>query len=183
MGEENLEKCFEILELNPEVSFSEIKSAYYHLKKLYSSETPVLSALMDEISETRRESLVQQIEDAYQLLKEHYSSRKTEKQKVTHERVKHNNIPEFEVFSGNALKLTREVLGVRLEEIALATGIPLNHLQSIERERFDLLPPEGYIRIYVTKYAEYLALDTKRVTKDYMKAFTKKKPHVDRYQF
>jgi len=183
MSEKDLKKYFEILELNPDVSFSEIKSAYFHLKRLYSSETPVLSALMDDISEVRQDSLLNDIEEAYQTLKEHYSSKKTEKERITRERVQHNNIPEFEVFSGNALKLTREVLGVRLEEIALATGIPINHLQSIERERFDMLPPAGYIRIYVTKYAEYLSLDIKRVTKDYMKAVLKKKSHSDQNRF
>ncbi|UCH94587.1 MAG: helix-turn-helix domain-containing protein [Candidatus Aminicenantes bacterium] len=183
MDEKNLNRYFEILELRPGASFSEIKSAYFHLRKLYSSESPVLSAMMDDISETRQEQLLTQIEEAYRELKEHYSAKKTEKEKITRDRVMRNNIPEFEVFSGNALKLTREVLGVRLEEIALATGIPMTHLKNIERERFDLLPPDGYIRIYVTRYAEYLSLDPNRVTQDYMKAVYKKKPHTDRHRF
>ena len=183
MAEENLNQYFKILEVKPNASFSEIKSAYFHLKKLYSAETPVLAALMDEISEVRQDYLLTQIDESYKKLKEHYSAKKTEKQKTTRDRVMHNNIPEFEVFSGNALKLTREVLGIRLEEIALATGIPLIHLKNIEKERFDLLPPEGYIRIYVTKYAEYLSLDPNRVTADYMKAVLKKNPRTDRHRF
>lgn len=183
MDEENLNKYYETLELNPNASFSEIKSAYFHLKKLYSSQSPVLSVMMTDISEARSERLLAQIEEAYTTLKEYYSTKKTEKERVTRDRVMRKNIPEFEVFSGNALKLTREVLGVRLEEIALATGIPLNHLKNVEMERFDLLPPGGYIRIYVTKYAEYLSLDSKRVTTDYMKAVYKKRPSYDRYRF
>jgi hypothetical protein len=183
MGEEILNKYYETLELKPNASFSEIKSAFFHLKKLYSSQSPVLSVMMAEISEARSERLLAQIEEAYQKLKEYYSTKKTEKQRVTRDRVMRKNIPEFEVFSGNALKLTREVLGVRLEEIALATGIPRIHLKSIEMERFDLLPPGGYIRIYVTKYAKYLSLDSKRVTTDYMKAVYKKRPRYDRYRF
>jgi hypothetical protein len=183
MDEENLNKYYETLELKPNASFSEIKSAYFHLKKLHSSQSPVLSLMMAEISETRSEQLLVQIEEAYLKLKEYYSTKKTEKERVTRERVLRKNIPEFEVFSGNALKLTREVLGVRLEEIALATGIPLNHLKNVELERFDLLPPGGYIRIYITKYAEYLSLDSKRVTSDYMKAVYKKRPRYNRYHF
>ena len=183
MDEENLNKYYETLELKPEASFSEIKSAYYHLKKFYSSQSPVLSVMMAEISETRSERLLTEIEEAYFKLKEYYSTKKTEKQRVTRDRVMKKNIPEFEVFSGNALKLTREVLGVRLEEISLATGIPVNHLKNIEMERFDLLPPGGYIRIYITKYAEYLSLDSKRVTADYMKAVNKKRPHHDLNRF
>jgi hypothetical protein len=183
MDEENLNRYYEILELKPNASFSEIKSAYFHLRKLYTSQSPVLSIMMTDISETRSERLLGEIEEAYQKLKEYYSTEKTEKQRVTRDRVMRKNIPEFEVFSGNALKLTREVLGVRLEEIALATGIPVNHLKNVEMERFDLLPPGGYIRIYVTKYAEYLSLDSQRVTSDYMKAVSKKKPCSDRHRF
>jgi len=183
MDEDNLNRYYETLELKPHASFSEIKSAYFHLKKLYSSQSAVLSIMMAEISETRSERLLAQIEEAYLELKEYYSTTKIEKQQVTRDRVMRKNIPEFEVFSGNALKLTREVLGISLEEIALATGIPLNHLKSIEMERFDMLPPGGYIRIYVGKYAEYLSLDSKRVTEDYMKAVAQKRHAYDRYRF
>jgi hypothetical protein len=183
MDEDNLNKYYETLELKPDASFSEIKSAYFHLKRLYSSQSPILSLIMPEISETRSDRLLAQIEEAYLELKEYYSTIKIEKQQVTRDRVMRKNIPEFEVFSGNALKLIREVLGVSLEEITLVTGIPLNHLKNIEMERFDLLPPEGYIRIYVSKYAKYLSLDSKRVTADYMKAVYKKRAPYDRYRF
>lgn len=168
-------KHFEILELDPGATFAEIKSSYLHLKKLYSSEAMVLAPIGDDMPETRREELLDEIEFAFQTLKEFFTDKETNKQSITRERVLHQNIPEFEVYSGNALKLTREVLNVDLQEIALATGIPQKHLKNLEMERFHLLPPEGYIRIYVTKYAQYLSLDAKRVTKDYMKAITKKK--------
>ncbi len=183
MGEETINQYFQVLELSPEAPFSEIKSAYFHLKKLYSSDSPVLSAIKDDITDAGQELLLNRIEEAYSILKEHYSEKKIERHKINRDRVVNGSIPEFEVFSGNALKLTREVLGVRIEEIALATGIPLKHLKNLERERFDLLPPEGYIRIYITRYAEYLSLDTQRVTNDYMKAVCKKNPHTDRDRF
>jgi curved DNA-binding protein CbpA len=176
-GNSNHVKYYEILELNPDASFSEIKSSYLHLKKLYSSESPVLSPIFDEISHQQNEELLNQIEEAYVYLKDFFATRETEKQKVTRDRVIHKNIPEFEVFSGNALKLTREVLGVELQEIALSTGIPIKHLRNIEKERIDLLPPRGYVRIYITKYAEYLSLDALQVVNDYMKAMYKKKRH------
>ena len=183
MGEEALDKYFQVLELSPGSPFSEIKSAYFHLKKLYSSESPVLSAIKDDITDTSQELLLNQIEEAYSILKEHYSEKKIERHKLTRDQVINRCIPEFDVFSGNALKLTREVLGVRIEEIALATGIPLKHLKNLERERFDLLPPDGYIRIYISRYAEYLSLDTQRVTSDYMNAVYKKKPHTERNRY
>ena len=80
-------------------------------------------------------------------------------------------IPEFEVFSGKALKLIREVMGVELEDAALATGIPHKHLKNIELEDFDILPPPGYLKAYLSKYAEYLYLDKIKVTQDYMKRY------------
>jgi cytoskeleton protein RodZ len=88
--------------------------------------------------------------------------------------VARHNVPEFEVFSGNALRLTREVLGINLKEIALYSGIPLSHLKNIELERFDLLPPIGYIKAFLKKYAEYLSLDSQKVINDYLKRFDKK---------
>jgi hypothetical protein len=125
---------------------------------------------MDDISESDAQAMVEKIEDAYFKLKEYFSNKETEIKTTTRDRVLDQNIPEFEVYSGNALKLTREVLNVELQDIALATGIPFKHLRNIEMERFHLLPPDGYIRIYVSRYAEYLSLDKKRVVNDYMKA-------------
>jgi curved DNA-binding protein CbpA len=174
---------YKILEIKPDSPFSEIKSAYLHLKRLYSSDSAVLSPLIEEISAEKREKLLVQIEEAYNNLREYHSTRQTEKQKITRERVLHDNIPEFEIFSGNALRLTREVLGVELQEIALAIGISMKHLRNIEMERFDQLPPPGYVRIYVSKYAKYLSLDAKRVTEDYMKAFNKKRKNSDRDRY
>lgn len=168
-------KYFDILEIKPTARFSEIKSAYLHLKKLYSTHSAVLSPIFEEIPETKRDRLLEDIEEAYRSLKEFHSQKQTEKQQTTRDRVFRKNIPEFEVYSGNALKLTREVLGIELQEIALATGIPHRHLRNIERERFELLPPLGYVRIYVGKFAEYLTLDPTQVTRDYMKVFENKK--------
>jgi cytoskeletal protein RodZ len=64
---------------------------------------------------------------------------------------------------------------VELKEIALFTGIPAKHLKNIELERFDLLPPTGYIKVFLKKYAEYLALDTEKVIADYLEVLERKK--------
>ncbi|MGE5341411.1 MAG: helix-turn-helix domain-containing protein [Candidatus Omnitrophota bacterium] len=177
------ETYLEILELNANASFSEIKSAYLHLKKLYSAYSAVFSSISDDMSDEKRLALLERIEDAYLNLKELYSASDIDQQKKTCERSTYKNIPEFETFSGNALKLTREVVGVELQEVYLATGIPLRYLQHIENERYDLLPPPGYVRIYVGKYAEYLSLDTQKVTDDYVRAMEKKQPKDHRHKF
>jgi hypothetical protein len=168
------DKYYEVLELKPDAPFIEIKSAYLHLKKLYSSESLVLVPVIDDVPEIKREKMLEEIEEAYQVLKNYFALKETTKQAVTRDRVSRKNIPEFEVYSGNALRLTREVLHVELKEIALATGIPMKHLRNIEMERYDQLPPEGYIRIYVTQYARYLSLDVRKVVGDYMRAVDNK---------
>ncbi|MCP4147366.1 MAG: hypothetical protein GY757_06410 [bacterium] len=166
---DNIKKYFEILELTPEASFSEVKNAYQHLKRLYSSEPLVLSPIIDEIPEEKRLEIVKQLEDAFDVLKKYFSIGKKQKFKIAKQRVANHNVPEFEVFNGNALKLTREVLGIELKEIALFSGIPERHLKNIELEKFDQLPPKGYIKVFLRKYAEYLSLDAKKIIHDYFR--------------
>ncbi len=172
---EKNKKYYEILELDPGASFLEVKNAYAHLKKLYSSESQVLSPIMDEISEQKRLEILNQLDDAYAHLKEFYTEEEKEKIRSNKEWVTTHNVPEFELYTGNALKITREVLGVELTEISLFTGIPARHLKNIELERFELLPPTGYIKVFLKKYAEYLSLDTEKVTADYLEVLERKK--------
>lgn len=169
----DIEKYYEVLELKPGASFLEVKSSYLHLKKLYSSIPMVLSPILNEISEKKRLEILEQLEEAFFKLKDHYTGEEQTKIKTAKERVTRHNVPEFEVFSGNALKLTREVLGIDLKEIALFTGIPLRHLMNIEMERFDLLPPQGYVKVFLKKYSEYLSLDPNKVINDYLKKIEK----------
>jgi curved DNA-binding protein CbpA len=174
MCNESKKKYFEILELNPDASFSEVKSAYLHLKNLYSSKSLAISPIMDDISEERRIEILDQLEEAYEILKECLFVEEKQKQQIKKERVERRNIPEFEVYSGDALRLIREVLGVELEEISLYSGIPIKHLKCIEKEDFSHLPPSGYFKIYVKKYAEYLSLNAEKVVDDYMNNYEKK---------
>lgn len=169
-----LEPHYRVLELKPGATMLEIKTAYLHLKKLYSSDAMVLSPIIDEISEEKRQRVLDEIENAYNILKDFFTTKEQKQIRVARDRVHRHNIPEFEVFSGNALKLTREVLGIDLKEIALYSGIPYKHLQNIEMERFDLLPPKGYVKVFLKKYADFLSLDPEKVIQDYLKGIEKK---------
>jgi hypothetical protein len=171
MSNKHYLKYFAILEIDPDVPFSEVRSSYLHLRELYSNKSAVLSILMDQIYKDRQKEILNLLKDAYNNLKEYYAVETREKLSLTKDTVSQKRIPEFEVFSGNALRLIREVLEIELEEVALATGIPHKHLKNIELEEFDLLPPPGYIRAYVKKYSEYLFLDAEKVTEDFMKRF------------
>ena len=112
-------KYYDILEIKPDASFQEIKSAYFHLKKLYSSEPAVLISVIDNISEKNRQEILDRLEEAYNYLKEIYTVEEKEKMISTREWSASHNAPEFQKFDGNALRLTREVLGIELKEVAL----------------------------------------------------------------
>jgi hypothetical protein len=162
-------KYFKILEINPDVSFSEVRNSYLHLVELYSGKATAMSVIMDTLESDRQKDILPQLKEAYNKLRELYTSESREKTTSTRDTVSNQRIPEFEVYSGDALRLIREVLGIGLEEVALSTGIPHRHLQSLEKEEYDQLPPAGYIKAFIRKYAEYLFLDRDRVTKDYMR--------------
>jgi len=176
-------KYFRILEIKPDVPFSEVRSSYLHLRELYSSRGSALSSMMETLAEDKQVEIVEQLKEAYDRLKEYYALESKQKTSVTRETVSNQRIPEFEVFSGEALRLIREVLKIELEEVALATGIPHRHLQNIEKEAYDQLPPLGYIKAFVRKYAEFLFLDPAKVTDDYLKRYANRHKRKNRFSF
>jgi curved DNA-binding protein CbpA len=46
MTRENLKRYFEILELDSDASFSEVKNAYFRLKRLYSTDSIVIAPIV-----------------------------------------------------------------------------------------------------------------------------------------
>jgi len=63
---------------------------------------------------------------------------------------------------GDYLKTQRERKGIRLEEIASITKIHLHSLELLETGRWEQLPPEPFIRGFITAYAKYVDLDPKQ---------------------
>ncbi|RKZ28541.1 hypothetical protein DRQ26_00880 [bacterium] len=60
---------------------------------------------------------------------------------------------------GEYLRQMRESRGVSLEEVAAATKVNLRYLQAIEEGQYDILPPDVYVRGFLTAYGEYLGID------------------------
>lgn len=58
---------------------------------------------------------------------------------------------------GKQLKSLREQAGLGIEDLANKTGIQKKHLEWLEEEQFDLLPPAVYVRGFVTRWAEACA--------------------------
>jgi len=59
---------------------------------------------------------------------------------------------------GTALRQRREELGLSLDEISVATRIPVEHLDAIEKERPQDLPPGPYASAYARLLTEHLEL-------------------------
>ena len=172
MIKKELKKYFDILEISPEATLLEIRSAYFRLKKLYSTDSVVISPIEDEFSKEERQKILDQIEDAYTKLMEQVKERQD--RLVHHERpFAANRYPvegdETDIsYSGQMLKQIREKLGIELFEVSLDTKIRVELLENIEQERFDELPPEVYLKGHIINYANYLLLESQKVAADYI---------------
>jgi flagellar biosynthesis protein FlhG len=175
MSDKELKKYFDILEISPDSSILEIRNAYMRLKKLYSSDSVVLSPIEDEFSMKERQKILQQVEDAYRKLMENFKDRPGMRSDHKGPVVPDNEPPEEgtekESYSGPILKQIREKMGIQLFEVSLDTKIRMELLEYIEQEKFDSLPPEVYLKGHLINYANYLLLDSKKVADDYVSRY------------
>jgi len=173
---EKYNKYFEALELNQGATQSDVRNAYLYLKALYSNDSIVTSALAYEFSEEKKQSILEEIEDAYARLTEFFESRSDEpvcKEKPSfagEDEVK-EYISGIASFDGASLKQIREKLRVTLKDMAVFTKVRRQYFEDIELERFSALPAEVYLRGYIMEYARYLSLDPVKVADDYMQRY------------
>lgn len=172
MVDKKLKKYFDILEISTDASVLEIRNAYVRLKKLYSTDSVVMSPIADEFSKKERREILEQIEEAFAKLMENVKSKRDASPvggtHPTSGRVSSGEETEDSSYSGPELKRIRRKLGIELFEVSLDTKIRMEILESIEEERFDALPPEPYLRGHLVNYARYLLLDPKMVADPYM---------------
>lgn len=172
MSRKELKKYFDILEISSDASVLEIRNAYLRLKKLYSTDSVVISPIADEFSKKERQEILLQIEDAYEKLmenmKQRHSSVSSHGRPVAPGSDPTGEEEKEESYSGPLLQKIRERLGIQLFEVSLDTKIRMELLESIEHERFDSLPPEVYLKGHLTNYANYLRLNPKKVADDYI---------------
>ncbi len=71
---------------------------------------------------------------------------------------------------GENLRREREMRGVNLQEISLATKISVRFLQAVEDEEFSKVPGGIFTRSFIRAYAKYLGLDEERVLAEYQLA-------------
>ncbi len=175
MTDKKLKKYYDVLEISPDASVLEIRNAYLRLKKLYSTDSVVMSPIADEFSKKERQEILLNVEEAFGKLMENLKSRYSDHNR--HARLKPSaGDPEVEkdediFYSGPELKKIREKLGIPLFEVSLDTKIRMELLKSIEHERFEALPPGIYLRGHLINYANYLRLNAKKVAGDYMEKY------------
>lgn len=68
---------------------------------------------------------------------------------------------------GERLRAARETKELTLEQVAEATRIPLNYLQALESETFDLFSSDLHTRGFLRNYASYLGLDQEQTIELY----------------
>lgn len=68
---------------------------------------------------------------------------------------------------GEKLKRARKRKGVDFIEAELGTKVRAKYLEALEREDFDLLPSDLYVKGFIAAYAEYLGLDGEKMISDY----------------
>jgi hypothetical protein len=170
MNSGEYDRFFEMLELSPNASLSEVKQAYSRLMELYSGDSMAVNPLESEFNESRRLEIIKNIDEAYKRLTGmFYMSRDIKDQPELSDKI--NSSTDDGCYTGSSLRLIREKLRLDLRDIELATKVGRNHLKNIELEKFGALPEAVYIQGYVRAYARCLSLDAQRVTDDYMKRY------------
>jgi len=184
MQRKEYKKYFDVLEISPDASSSQIRTAYLRLKRLYSAESIVMSPIADEFPYKRKQEILKQIEEAYTALtsllnhvqNESSNRGKSLTSKGGYEDKKEKSTP----FSGPVLRQIRKERGIGLYEVALDTKIRVEILENIELERFEVLPQEVYLKGHISIYAKYLLLDPKKSADDYIKKYREWKSKIEK---
>ena len=168
----DLKKHFETLELEVGATTSEINEAYRTLKNLYSSDSIAISPLIDEFTEEKSKTILNEIENAYKnLITLNINKELPLKHDSSNEIEPEDDMTSKKEFDGNMLMQTRLSKKIELKEIADNTNISKRHLLNIENENFDELPARIYLKGFILSYAKYLGLDGEKIANTIIERF------------
>jgi curved DNA-binding protein CbpA len=180
---------YELLEVSPRASASDILHAYELAKRTYGADSLATYSLF---TSDDRQQVLAKIEEAYRVLSNPDRRREYDRWLDTRaappageaDRVSAEAAEEFsaepppvapvairlpEILAGRDLKAIREQLGVSLQTIANQTRINITYLQYLEEDRREKLPSSVYVRSYLMQYACALNLDPQRMLSSYLK--------------
>lgn len=77
-------------------------------------------------------------------------------------------VPEGVEFNGDLLRQVRMARGISLIQLSERTRIHPRHLESLEADRYEALPPDVYLRGFLMSVARELGLDGMAVARSYL---------------
>ncbi len=78
------------------------------------------------------------------------------------------DIPPDAEFNGELLRQVRKNRGFSVQQLAERTRISSRHIENVEADRYDALPPSVYLRGILMNVARELGVDPVRVSKSYL---------------
>jgi len=119
-------KYFEILELSEDASLTDIKRSHQKLLELYSSVSIATHPLEEEFGEKEKQEILNQIEEAYQILLRCLVENDRIKKDKLEDTVVENDIPEEEVIKAKDIEVINlETDGVKKEKKEPAPAKPV----------------------------------------------------------
>ncbi len=80
---------------------------------------------------------------------------------------------------GNTLRNARERRGLSLTQLSSTTKIPLTHLEAMEANVFELVPPGIFVRGFLRAYAREVGLDPRATIDQFLAEHTDVLPVVE----
>jgi len=172
---------YEILDLKPTATKSEIQQSFSRLRKTYEADSLAVYSIL---SEDEREDMLARIEDAYRILideekrydydqslginaleeqgdsvSEKSGPKKHRKRSDKKDKSAKDTTGSIDPLSQDFLKRVREKKGVSLKEIAESTNIRIYMLSALEDGEYRKLPGRAYAIGFLREYAKYLGID------------------------
>jgi hypothetical protein len=79
-------------------------------------------------------------------------------------------------WTGAALRRAREGRGLTVHQLAERTKVTRHHIENVEADRWERLPPPVYLRGVLLALAKELRLDGQRVSRSYLDAMREGAP-------
>jgi hypothetical protein len=163
MDDKSLAGDYQALGVAPDASWLEVERAYFHMRTLY-AEGSLASYGLFEPSQLQQRR--QEIELAFARITD---SRRKQTKDLSPELAGADHPSHDHSSPAALLWQTRQQTGMSLKEVAKILKIGYLHLQNIEEERFEDLPPTVYLRGFLLSYAKVLKIpNPENLARDYL---------------
>jgi hypothetical protein len=136
---------------------------------------PPSHARLDDAPVLAQEAAIQQAETALAAVSAHVQRGRDVREP---QRPRPLEIPADAEFNGELLRQVRKSRALSIVQLAERTRISSRHLENVEADRYDALPPPVYLRGILMNLARELQLDPVRVSKSYLGLVEKSRGRV-----